>query len=83
MDVKKLLKEKLASLENVARSASDIGDDEEIIAGLGIDSLDYASVLIECETILKISVQEDDIDWRRIRTVSQLADLLAASRKVA
>ena len=78
-----LLKQKLATLESVRKTPEEIADDEEIIAGLGLDSLDYASILIECEGVLGVSVAEDDIDWRIVRTVAQLAAVLEQGRKVA
>ena len=78
-----LLKQKLATLESVRKTPEEIADDEEIIAGLGLDSLDYASILIECEGVLGVSVAEDEIDWRIVRTVAQLAAVLEQGRKVA
>jgi acyl carrier protein len=72
-----LLKSTLADLESVTVSASQIKDDDELIAGLGIDSLDYATVLVTCESELGVSVMEDDIDWRAVRTIKDLAEVLA------
>lgn len=71
-----LLKTTLAELDSVKVPAVDIKDDDELIAGLGIDSLDYATVLVTCESELGVSVMEDDIDWRKVRTIKDLAAVL-------
>lgn len=56
--------------------ASDIGPDARILSDLGLDSLDYASVLLECEKWLNIRVREEGVDWSRLSTVADLAAFL-------
>lgn len=75
-----LIKSTLAGLDSVKLPASEIGEDAELINGLGIDSLDYATVLVTCESELNVSVVEDDVDWRNVRTVKELAAVLEAGR---
>lgn len=50
--------------------------DNRIIDDLGLDSLDFASVLLACEQFLGIKVQERAVDWRTIQTVRELAQFL-------
>jgi acyl carrier protein len=59
-----------------ARAAAAIAPDDRIIDDLGLDSLDYATVLLACEKWLDIKVSEDDVDWRAIDTVEKLAAFL-------
>ena len=80
-EITAVLKSALSDVDGIKRSADQIAGDEEIIAGLGLDSLDYAMVLVECERALDVSVLEDDIDWRTVRTVDDLAGVLVAARK--
>jgi acyl carrier protein len=56
--------------------AEDINPDSHILNDLGLDSLDYASVLLACEKWLNIKVQEDGVDWSRIATIADLAAFL-------
>jgi hypothetical protein len=45
--------------------------------------LDYAMLMLSGETKFKVKVDEAKVDWRKVRTVGDLAGLVAASRKVA
>lgn len=58
----------------VAPEASLLGD-------LGLDSLDYATVMLGCEQWLGSRVAEDRVDWRQVVTVRELATLLHASQR--
>lgn len=62
------------SLGNTISTA--ILPDNRIIDDLGLDSLDFASVLLACEQWLGIKVQEREVDWRTIQTVKELAQFL-------
>jgi acyl carrier protein len=55
---------------------------DSVILDLGIDSLDFASIMLAGETFVSSKVNEDGIDWRNVRTVSQLAELLYKSQKL-
>jgi len=60
--------------------ADAIAPDDRLIVDLGLDSLDYASVLLGCERWLGIKVREDGVDWSQITTVDQLAAFLAGQQ---
>lgn len=55
--------------------AEDVQDTTRLIADLGMDSLDYATVFLSCEQWAQIKVQEDGVVWADIQTVAQLAAL--------
>ena len=55
---------------------------DSVLLDLGIDSLDFASIMLAGETFVSSKVNENGIDWRNIRTVSQLAQLLYESQKL-
>ena len=73
-----LVKAEIESLSLGARPAAGIRDTDEIMADLGLDSLDYATVMLRCETWLGIKVNEAAADWRNLKTVGQLAAFLHA-----
>ena len=58
------------------KPASGISGDQRIIDDIGLDSLDYATVLLACESWLAIKVREENVDWRAIDTVEKLAVFL-------
>lgn len=55
---------------------TDIDPDAHILGDLGLDSLDYASMLLECEKWLGIKVREEGVDWGRLSTVADLTAFL-------
>lgn len=59
-----------------AIAAATISPQDRLIDDLGLDSLDYATVLLSCEKWLGITVTEDGVDWRAIATVEALAEFL-------
>lgn len=66
------------SLGKVNRN--DINGDS-VLLDLGIDSLDFASVMLSGENFIGGKVDENGIDWRNVRTVLQLSELLYKSQK--
>ena len=56
--------------------STDVNPKDKLIEDIGIDSLDYASILLNCEDKLKIKVKEEGVDWRKIQTVDDLANFL-------
>lgn len=56
--------------------AESVNEDDRLISDLGLDSLDYATVFLECESWLGIHIREDVVDWSQITTISQIAILL-------
>jgi len=71
-----LVKQAIQKVSLGAHCAEQLADDKRLIADLNLDSLDYATVLLSCENTLGIKIREDGIDWRRVASVSELADLL-------
>ena len=41
----------------------------------GLDSLDVATVVVQCEEQLNVSISESAIDWRQVETLGDLARL--------
>jgi acyl carrier protein len=58
------------------RDVSAIDGSARLIEDLGLDSLDYATVLLGCEEWLSLRVVEDRVDWQLIGTVDGLATFL-------
>jgi acyl carrier protein len=56
-----------------------INPHHHLIDDLGLDSLDYATVLLSTEKWLGIKVSEKDVTWNEIGTVGLLADFLASN----
>ncbi len=63
------------------QAASAIADDATLMADLGLDSLDYASVLLACEQWLDIKVNEEDVNWASIASVADLAKFMQSQQK--
>ena len=58
-------------------SAAEIRGDSRLIQDLGLDSMDYATVLLGCEKWLGIKIRERGVDWAELQTVNQLSEFLA------
>ena len=68
-----------ATIEDVSlgeKKAATITPDSRLMLDLGLDSLDYATVLLSCEEWLGIKVREENVDWRALDTVERLAGFL-------
>lgn len=50
--------------------------DNSVILELGLDSLDFAQLMLAGETFVGHKVNEKDINWANVRTIEQLADIL-------
>jgi acyl carrier protein len=61
-----------AQLANVEVTAS-----SRIMDDLGFDSLDYATLMLSCESWSGVRLSEKHIDWSQIQTVDALATLFA------
>lgn len=72
------MRSEIESISLGEKVAAEIKETDEIIADLELDSLDYATVMLTCETWLGIKVNEAAADWRNIKTVGQLAAFLHA-----
>jgi acyl carrier protein len=53
-----------------------INDTDRLIADLGLDSLDYAMIMLSGEEFIDKKINEDGIVWQEVQTVQQLAKLL-------
>jgi len=62
------------SLDRIQPSSRLIGD-------LGLDSLDYASVMLNVENWSGIKIKEDLVNWSKVQTVEELAALFEAHQK--
>lgn len=54
---------------------------DSVLLDLGIDSLDFASIMLSGETFVGGKVNENNIDWRNVQTVLQLAEVLYGCQK--
>ena len=66
----------LGEIEPTANDA-----DRELIDDLGLDSLDFASVMLATEEWLGVSVPEGEVEWSKIRTATELAKLFFALQR--
>lgn len=67
---------KRCTLGEINPTPSDLN--RELINDLGLDSLDFASVMLATEEWLNVSVPEGDVDWAKIRTAKELATMFVA-----
>jgi acyl carrier protein len=56
-------------------SISDIMAESKIIDELGFDSLDFAELMLHCESVTYQKVDESSINWREVITVNDLIGL--------
>lgn len=83
MDLESLvafLKREIQAISLDQTPAATIADDARLMADLGLDSLDYASLMLSGEEVLGVEVDEDNVDWRAVATVRDLAVLLRNAR---
>ena len=69
-EARQIRPDQLANVE--VSSASRIMDD------LGFDSLDYATLMLSCESWSGVRLSERQIDWSQIQTIDALAALFAS-----
>lgn len=67
------------TLDRVA--ANSVESSMGLMSDIGLDSLDYATVMLGCEKWLGIKINESAVNWREIQTVGQLANLFFRSQK--
>lgn len=70
------LKELIEEISLGMVKAATIHPNAQIIAELGMDSLDYATLMLSCEGWLGIRIKEDSVKWQEIRTIDDLAEML-------
>jgi len=59
----------------------DVQATDRLMADLGLDSLDYAVLMLQVETSLGVKITENDVIWSQVQTVAQLADLFDRQAK--
>lgn len=60
-------------------SAASVQPCSRIIGDLGLDSMDYATIMLSTEQWLGMKIREDGVRWAEVQTVEQLADLFLAN----
>jgi acyl carrier protein len=80
-DVARFLKDQIEEISLGSLPAPEISTNAAIIADLGLDSLDYAMLMLSGETKFDVKVNEATVDWRQVVTVYDLAMLLVNSSK--
>ena len=58
----------------------EVRPEHTLLGELGLDSMDYATVMLDCEEWLDGKVDEAKVDWRQVTTVHLLAELLHRSQ---
>jgi len=59
--------------------ASSLSADARIIGDLALDSMDYATIMLLTEQKTAIKIREEGVDWAKIQTLDQLADLFVTN----
>jgi len=65
-------------IENVTLgnvNANTMSSSDELIDDCGLDSLDYAVVMLQVELWTGTKIIEDRVQWSKVKTIEQLADL--------
>lgn len=70
----KIKKTIISNLSKISKRKK-ISEKTKILEDLGLDSLDYVKLLLTVEKTLKTKVLEEGVDWSKVVTVSQLAEL--------
>ena len=72
-EIIKLVKQKV--LEVISDDPEHISDNEQF-RNIGIDSIDYVSLVMEIEEHYGISLIEEDIPWHTINTIYKLSEVV-------
>ena len=80
-EIVKKIKETIAEVSLGAVTEEQVLSDSRIIGDLGLDSLDYATVMLSLERWSKVKIKEDSVNWATVQTVDQLAGLFEAHQK--
>lgn len=75
------LKQVIHEVSLGAVAVEQITGESRIIGDLGLDSMDYATVMLSTEQWAGVKIREDGLNWSRIQTVEQLADLFLAQEQ--
>ncbi len=82
-EIERYLAGEIADIRLGAVAAADVTADSSLMGELGLDSLDYATVVLGSEQWLGTKVSEDGVQWRDLQTVGQLAEFLYRSQSGA
>lgn len=61
------------TLGNIASDS--IRPADRLLDDCGLDSLDYATVMLQIEEYTGIKIKEDRVQWSEVQTIKQLAEL--------
>ena len=79
IEILEKLKESIHEVSLGMVALESIRPESRIIGDLGLDSMDYATVMLTVERWSGIKIKEDGVDWSKVQTVDQLADLIMAN----
>lgn len=77
----KHLKDEIENITFKKISHYDIDDHSKILDDLGLDSLDYAQLMLSGEEFCNVKIDDNKVDWSKVKTVKQLAELLHNQQK--
>ena len=69
------IKQNVEELTLGVKTVSDINDNDELINTLGLDSLDYAIIMLQVQKWSNITISESNVKWGSIQTIEELANL--------
>lgn len=79
-EIIQFIKETIEEVSLGNLKSGDIQDSDKLLE-LGLDSLDFATVMLSTEGFIGFKVDENNINWRQVATVQQLAELLWTCQK--
>jgi acyl carrier protein len=80
-EIVKKIQETIEEVSLGAVTAEKALPESRIIGDLGLDSLDYATVMLSLERWSGVKIKEDSVNWATVQTVDQLAGLFEAHQQ--
>jgi acyl carrier protein len=80
-EIVKKIQETIEDVSLGAVTEAQAHPDSRIIGDLGLDSLDYATVMLSLERWSGVKIKEDSVNWATVQTVDQLASLFEDHQK--
>jgi acyl carrier protein len=71
-----VIKDVLASVKGLDAPAASIADDADIVADIGLDSIQMLQFMLELEARLGIRIDFDRLDFDHLRAIDVLAGVL-------
>ena len=75
-EIQDFLVKSIAEVAPDKRVGGSITAASDILSELGLDSIEYATVLLSCERWLGTRIREQGVDWSSLSTVGGLAAFL-------